>query len=442
MKTKIKETIKIVNDHLQVVLSPLFVIVYLCLLIILCNTAFNITMNLLRVGDRNGIPRDVIQEYNYLKSILDKPSAKKKTVTDGFSEGFEDSEWPVMTLSLTSYAMSNLVVKDPSLKEEVSGYLKKAIDRVMLPEYYHFTVDHYGDPFKGEKIGDNAFYLGHFILMLAVYRDVSGEGDYDELFHRLALGFYENFKNSPTRCLTSYTDMTWTSEQVVPFRALKIHDDIFGTNYKEVIYEWRDIMEEKFIPEETGILITMLDKDSGFILQGERTIPNAWTIMFLYDILPDFCRSLYQNMKKELMITRLGFPMFKEWVGEEQHVTGDTGPIIWDAAVSSTAFGIASAAVMGDDEVFYPVRGLADVLALAVSFNGKRKYLLGGQIGTTGMFLVKTMALVRENTPGRTPVKNIVFIYGFIIAIGALVFWGFRINFIKAKQLLKLKRQK
>ncbi|MFC1704284.1 hypothetical protein ACFL1E_05860 [Candidatus Omnitrophota bacterium] len=389
----------------------------LCLFLLACfiNIGMNLPINLVE-RNSGGIPRDVIQEYNYIKSMLDKSDSKKKTFTDGLSN-FMGSEWPIMTYSLASYGMRNLAITYPDLKEEASGYIQKAIERTKRPEYYNFIVEHYGNPFHSDEIKDNAFYLGHFTLMLALYREVSGDDQYDELFHKFAYGFYVNFKESPTVCLTSYPGLTWTSEQVVPFRALKVHDDVFGTNYSEVIHKWKRIMEQRFIPAETGLLVTTIDKDSGFIYQGERAIPNEWTILFLHDILPDFTKKLYLNMKRELMVYRFGFPMFKEWVGDKQHATGDTGPIVFDVSPVSTAFGIASAAVMGDHAVYQPTRYLSDAIAVGVTFGNKRKYLLGGQIGTAAMFFVKTMELLSRNQTRIVPLQSIISIFAYIMAI-------------------------
>jgi len=398
----------------------------LCLifLVVYCNIGINLTKDLVKSKNISKIPRDVLSEYNYLKAILDAPDKKAKTTTDGLSN-FMSSEWPIMTLSLGSYGMSNLAKKSPALKNEVSLYIRKAIERAKKPEYYNFVVDHYGDPFHSKKIKDNAFYLGHFVLMLALYREVSGDNQYDELFHKFAHAFYQNFKQSPTFCLTSYAELTWTSEQVVPFRALKIHDDIFGTNYREVIYQWQDMMEKHFMDSKAGLLITSLDNKTGQIFEGPRTIANAWTILFLHDILPDFCKKLYFNMKKELMVTRLGFPMFKEWAEEKQYATGDTGPILWDVSAVSTAFGIGSAAVMGDDLIFRATRYLSSVLAMEVSYLDKSKYLVGGQIGTAAMFWIKSMEIVTDNPKQAIPLKSIIFLYFFLAIVILLNVWLF-----------------
>ncbi len=397
-------------------------LICLSFLAIYCNIGINLTDDLVKSKNVLEIPRDIALEYNYLKFILDASDKKIKTTTDGFSN-FASSEWPIMTLSLGAYGMSNIAKKYPELKKEVSSYIRKAIERAQKPEYYNFVIDHYGDPFHSKEIKDNAFYLGHFVLMLALYREISADNQFDDLFHKFAYVFYKNFKQSPTFCLASYAGLTWTSEQVVPFRALKIHDDIFGTNYREIIYQWQGMMERRFM--EQDLLVTAIDKNTGQIFEGVRTIPNAWTILFLHDVLPDFCKKLYSNMKNELMVTRLGFPMFKEWAGKKQYATGDTGPIIWDVSAVSTALGIGSAAVMGDDLVFRPTKYLSNTLAMEVSYANKSKYLIGGQIGTAAMFWVKSMELIGPYSEQDMPLKNIIFLYGFILIAILLNVWIF-----------------
>ena len=78
---------------------------------------------------------------------------------------------------------------------------------------------------------------------------------------------------------------------------------------------------------------------------------------------------------------------------------------------------------MGDGAVFWPTRLLSNVLAMGVGFGGKEKYLLGGQIGTTAMFFVKSMELLSHGDVPALPLKNVIFLYSFIAGVLAVVFW-------------------
>ena len=262
--------------------------------------------------------------------------------------------------------------------------------------------------------------------MLGLYREVSGDDSYDEMFHRFCAAFHENYMKSPTASLDSYPGLCWSSEQAPPLRALKVHDDIFGTDYGEAIRRWQAVMEEKFVDPGSGLLVTMYDRDSGRVFEGPRTITNTWTILFLHDVLPEFCRGLYGNVKKEFMVRRLGFPVFKEYLGEEQEMTGDTGPIIWGAALPSTCFAMGCAGVYGDMEVFLPASALADAFGGALTLPGTRRYLVVGEIGTAAAFFCRSMLLLADEQHGFAPVKNIVFMCLFLAAASGLVVWRIR----------------
>ena len=160
-----------------------------------------------RPGIRPRIEKQLIQEYNYLKTLLDASSTKQKTITPGYSD-FISSEWPVMTLSLFCYGARNLALARPEYKEEAAHYMKIAIERVITPEYYHFIIDHFGDPFISEDIKDNAFYLGHVVMMLACYREATNDDSLDGFFHTFAEWFFTNYQQYPTYCLESYKYLT------------------------------------------------------------------------------------------------------------------------------------------------------------------------------------------------------------------------------------------
>ena len=375
-------------------------------------------------GDVRGeVESNLIKEYNYLKSTLDKSTAKKIEETDGLT-GFKTSEWPMMTLSFFCYGARNLAIARPELKPEISLYMRKAIDRAMTPEYYHFIVSHYGDPFKDGKIKDNAFYLGHFVMMLSCYREVAEDGYYDELYDKFALSFFENIMDSQTASLESYRGLTWTSEQVVPLRALAIHHKLFSSGYYRAVVYWQDTMVKKFIVD--GLMVTMLDKNTGSHLEGPRAIPNTFTILYMHDILPDFSEILYKRIKETFLIKIFRFPAFKEFMGPFQHSTGDTGPIIFGAAPSSTAFGLGCAAIYGDSEVFTPISLLVDCFGMPVEGLNKRKYLFGGAIGTSAVFMLRSLILLNDSqfTHISAVQSGVAFSFYFIL----LIFCIFRLK--------------
>ena len=55
------------------------------LLLIFINVTFTLTLNLIRLNSSDKIPADLLAEYNYLKSVLDKPDRKVVTTTNGVS---------------------------------------------------------------------------------------------------------------------------------------------------------------------------------------------------------------------------------------------------------------------------------------------------------------------------------------------------------------------
>lgn len=420
------------------------VLIYGGLTLFLIFIFVNVISNTVHQKQFADIKDELFKEYNYLKATLDRPDKKTKTSTDGF-EDFASSEWPLMTLSLFCYGTRNLALYDPSIKKEAAAYMAEAIRRAIKPEYYHFITPYYGNPFSTDEIEDNAFYLGHILVMLSSYREISDDTSFDDLFHKFGLVFYENFKKSPTCSVNSYPGQCWSSEQTVPLRALKIHDKTFGTNYGSMLVRWKNIMTDRFVDPGLNLLVTLYDKQSGVILQGPRTITNTWTILFLHDLLPEFCEKLYVETKKTFLIRRLGLPVFKEFPGERQVSTGDTGPIIWSVSAPSTCFAMGCAGIYGDDEVFYLLNKLADCFGMAVEFGNKRKYLLGGKVGTAAAYFCRSMILTRGQNEASKPVKlqnNYLFILAItLLLLAGLMLWRLYLAIAPAVRSLKTEKE-
>lgn len=411
-------------------------LIYAVIFIVIGWVGFRLAFNMAVPYTHARLAHEVVGEYNYLKSLLDKPDTKIKTTTDGWVN-FQPSEWPFQVLSLFTYGTRNLAQAGLIPKDEASRYMQIAIERAMKPEYYNFIVPHFGDPFKDEAIRDNAFYLGHFTNMLALYREVSGDARFDGLFRKFSRAFYENYKANPFNCLASYPGMTWTSEQAVPLRALKYHDDFFGTHYMEVVHRWEEIMETRYT-ERRGVLITGLDTINGKIWQGPRSIPNTWTILFLHEVLPQYCEKLYRNTKNAFVITRLGFPVFTEWLEGSQISDGDSGPIVFGASPAGTCFGMGTAGIYGDSEVFWGINILGDSIGLPVSIHGQRHYLLGGDIGTACAYFSRSMAFAGQKEFKPFPAKRIIPL--FLIVAGLFVIAALRIGCV-VRQIYDAKRK-
>jgi hypothetical protein len=410
---------------LKRVASSIMLAIYLLLFLIFGWVWLKLNYNMVFPYTKQRLKQEIICEYNYLKSLLDRPDPKIKTATDGWSN-FQSSEWPLQVLSLFSYGTRNLALAGIIPKEEAALYIKKAVERAMKPEYYNFIVPHFGDPFKDKEIKDNAFYLGHFTNMLALYREVSQDSQFDELFHKFAEAFYQNYKNSPSSCLASYPGMTWTSEQAVPLRALKYHDDIFGTNYRGVVKRWKEIMQSRYTDTQTSVLVTGVDTRTGYVWQGPRAIPNTWTILFLFQVLPDYCKELYQNTRQAFLVNKLGLPAFSEWFYGAQISDGDTGLIIWGISPAGTCFGMGSAGIYADSEVFWGINILGDTFGLPVTLHDQRRYLLGANIGTACAYFCRSMAFTSQKNFRPFPKEKLHTLY--LITSGLLLFVAFRIR--------------
>ena len=112
-------------------------------------------------------------------------------------------------------------------------------------------------------------------------------------------------------------------------------------------------------------------------------------------------------------------------MGKKQYATGDTGPILFGAATTSTAFAMGCAGVYGDSKVFMPICLLADCFGASVRYSGKKHFLIGGDIGTAGLFLCHSMMLV--GPPAKEKLTPFQFFFLYLIVFIPLAVLIYRV---------------
>ncbi|WP_303888796.1 hypothetical protein [Dysgonomonas mossii] len=138
---------------------------------------------------------------NYLERVIKEPLASHSEV---MLLGRESYEFMLFSYSYSTYAFTNLAVKDSTYKERVLSTIKEGIIKVLdnkITSFYNvpenFTeLDYVPDC--------SVLYLGHLNLMLGCYRLLSDDTTFDNLNDKISKSLYLRYRKIPFLNLESY----------------------------------------------------------------------------------------------------------------------------------------------------------------------------------------------------------------------------------------------
>src|SRR5207247_1320388 len=88
----------------------------------------------------------------------------------------------------------------------------------------------------------------------------------------------------------------WTSDQATQLYALWMFDRVTGENHEPLFQKWLNVMKERFIERETGLLISQIGVNPDKVISPPRATSIAWTVIFLSDVMPEFAREQYMGL--------------------------------------------------------------------------------------------------------------------------------------------------
>jgi len=190
-----------------------------------------------QITDENGKPLSLFSpaayraEFRYLRRIGHRIDLGGAPVpTDGWTDNIPDVEWPFMQFCYFGYACVNLAKYDSELRPDALAEVRWLIEALQTPRLSGFMTANFGDPFDDKKIHASAFVHGHFLNLTLRYREVSGDGRYDGLIHRVAAALAEQYSKTDQAILGSYKTMWWLTDNFPVMSALSRYDAAFSRN--------------------------------------------------------------------------------------------------------------------------------------------------------------------------------------------------------------------
>ena len=371
-----------VNGRMKVIHKKRMVILLLVILIlvglkvvwVLCSTNMNGSFS----AERKGI----IRRANYLTSMVcTTPQDLLNEMPSGIGEQFQ-GEWALYTCSMTSAALANIAILYPQNKELSIKFIGQIIDIAMSEEIREYDRLRWReDPMDGIYGNlSHISYYSHLAWMISRYKQIGGDGKYDDLYHSLCKAMNRRIRQSKSLNLPTYPgEYIYIPDMLVAIVALANYSSQYEGKYSTTVDMWVERAKKEWVDKGTGLVASFLEvyKDSVQIVLPVKGSYSALNCYYLSLVDPEFAKEQYDCLKKNY---KQGFPFagLKEY-HDRTCLFGmdiDAGPIIFNLSPSGTAFTIGCATSLDDMEFRNKLLKTAEIGGSTVTWFGKSHYLL------------------------------------------------------------------
>ena len=358
-------------------------------------------------GSFDGEKKEIIRRANYLTSLVcTTPQDLLNEMPSGIGEQFQ-GEWALYTCSMTSAALANIAILYPQNKELSIKFIGQIIDIAMSEEIREYDRLRWReDPLDGIYGNlSHISYYSHLAWMISRYKQIGGDGKYDDLYDSLCDAMNRRIRQSKSLNLPTYPgEYIYIPDMLVAIVALANYSSQYNGKYFSTVNLWMERAKREWIDNETGLVASFLeeDKDSIQIVLPVKGSYSALNCYYLSLVDPEFAKEQYDCLMKNY---KQGFPFagIKEY-HDRTCLFGmdiDAGPIIFNLSPSGTAFTIGCATSLDDMEFRNKLLKTAEIGGSTVTWFGKSHYLLAN-LALVGEAIVLAMRTSAPQTQIRS----------------------------------------
>ncbi len=300
------------------------------------------------------------------------------------------------------------------------------------------------EPFtENTQVEHGVFYLGWKNRLLGGLLTLQPVRMIEEAttFHRQSEQLAAAFRTTPTRHLDAYPGQAWPCDNVMALASLRIHDELYGPQYGDVIDSWLSFTQEHLDPE-TGLVVHKIDGHSGTTLIAPRASTQVYILSMLPELSPEFARDQYARFRSLFVQDWLGYLPVREYPkGKYGSGDVDTGPLIFGISPSATVVSIAAARANGDFELAERSIILSETVGVPWTADGEKSFGFGAVVVADaflvwGKTLVSWTPTTEVSFPPTTSVWWRLRLHGISLLIVALVILIVRKTFRPRKKVI------
>ncbi|PXV69101.1 hypothetical protein CLV62_101370 [Dysgonomonas alginatilytica] len=316
---------------------------------------------------------NIDKRINYLERVINQPLNGNSEVT---RLGYENPEFTLFTYAYSTYAFTNLAIKDSTYKQRVVPLIKESILKVLDSKITStYSVD--STFILKDSIPDySVLYLGHLNLMMGCYRLLSKDSTFNNLNNKISGSLFKRYNEAKFFNLESYPSSIWIPDNSVAIASLKLHSTNTKSNYSSACTDWVNYLKQHYIEKETGVLYSTLDSKSGKAIEEPRGSMLGWSILFIYQFDSQFAIELYNNYKKNFSNDFLVFRLFRERSENRDTSIGDidSGPIFLGYSIPANEFALGASNLSGDYKTAKKLERLINFGTSQIEDNNEFKY--------------------------------------------------------------------
>lgn len=291
-------------------------------------------------------------------------------------------EWALYSCSMLSAALVNTTLIYGEEREENIARIDSLIKIVMSPELRAYDRERWDeDPLEtldGDK--SHVSYLSHLAWMIGGYKQIGGDGKYDDLYRRLCETMNRRLLDTPNMNLPTYPDEgVYVPDMLVAIVALSLYSQQNDGEYRTTVQNWIEQAKQQWLDPETQLISSFLP-DGTMGMYRNAPIKGSYTALSCYYLTfvdKDFARDQYEKLKFHFL-QRKPMTGFKEyydrrcWLGMDI----DAGPIICNLSPTGTAFGVGSVTFFEDWILRRKMLKTGEIAGTTLHRNGRSYYLL------------------------------------------------------------------
>ena len=317
-----------------------------------------------------------------------------------------NAEWDFMGRTFFVWSLAEMGLRDPVARTDYLRVMDQIIAETIRLEKER-DITFFLMPYAKERSfvmqpARSHFLDGEIALMLASRRMVEEKAEYKPLLRELVDIMAQRMEQGKVLSAESYPDECWTFDNAIALDAMRMADQLDGTDHSSLIRRWVAMAKEKLIDPQSGLLISPYTV-SGSVTYGPEG-SSLWMIAHSLRLLDeDFAHDQYRRAHKELGRGMAGFAWATEWPASwKAPMTIDSGPVIPGLEISAGASGMAfiGASSFGDDEYLCRLSATLDFSAFPSYEDGRLKYCASNQVGDAALLYAAVLGPLWEKVEG------------------------------------------
>ena len=298
------------------------------------------------VGERRLLPDEegqfkyVYRQYNILEATGDTFGEWDKNMAVFWRYG----------IAFTSYGMPSLMLIDPDNADRTKYIMGIMIRKMKSKKVWKDWIE---TGFGNDPITyQNIMYKGHLNLMYGLYQLATGDTRFakeytwltnvivKEIRENHAAGRYEGANCEPDRWFVQCNSIGLLS--------LAVYDKLYGTAYAKTEVKWvLDFIHKRMTDPKTGLYYAQYHPMNDFVEKDLSGYTNAWSIVFLRPLDPEYNERLYPVWKKTFVTEKGPYAFVSEVPGGAP-------------SGMATMFGLWASKEYGDVALFTKIRNAVD----------------------------------------------------------------------------------